>query len=305
VNAVPPPSGRRYTISCGAQQATIVEVGGGIRTYTVADRDVLDPYPADRMADEGHGTPLVPWPNRLRGGRYHFDDTEYQLPLTEPDRGNAIHGLLRWRAWRAVEVAGHRVVMGTRLHPMPGYPFTLDVRIDYRLGAHGLEVTTTATNAGDSACPYGCGQHPYLSPGAGLVDECILQLDAATRITTDERGLPTGREDVAGTPFDFRKGTRVGTLRVDSAFADLGRDDEQRARARLSGPDGHTVQLWVDRHHPYIEIFTGDTLAPDRRRHGLGCEPMTCPPNAFATGCDVIHLHPGESVSTQWGALLE
>lgn len=305
MSPVPPPSGRQYTISCGTQQATIVEVGGGIRTYSVEDRDVLDPYPADRVVDGAHGTPLVPWPNRLGDGRYRFDDTEYQLPLTEPELGNAIHGLLRWRAWRAVEVSGHRIVMGTRLHPMPGYPFTLNVRIHYRLGAHGLEVTTTATNAGDVACPYGGGQHPYLSPGAGLVDDCILQLDAATRITTDERGLPTGREDVAGTPFDFRNGTRLGSLRVDSAFTDLGRDDEQRGRARLSGPDGHTVQLWVDRHYPYIEIFTGDTLAPDRRRHGLGCEPMTCPPNAFATGCDLIHLQPGESMTTRWGALLE
>ena len=63
--------------------------------------------------------------------------------------------------------------------------------------------------------------------------------------------------------------------------------------------------FWVDRHHPYIEVFTGDTLAPDRRRRGLGCEPMTCPPNAFATGIDVLRIEPGESVKTMWGVRLE
>jgi aldose 1-epimerase len=304
MTAVAPPSGRQYEIACGEQRATIVEVGGGIRTYEVAGRPVLDPYPAEAMADGAHGAPLLPWPNRMRDGRYRFEGVDHQVPLTEPDRGTAIHGLLRWRAWRPIEVNGHRVVMGIRLHPMPGYPFALDVRVAYRVGTHGLEVATTATNVGGNACPYGSGQHPYLSPGSGLIDDCALHLDADTRITTDERGLPTGREPVAGTSFDFRGGLRLGEMEVDSAFTDLARDAEGRAWARLAAPDGRTAALWVDRHHPYLEIFTGDTLAPDRRRRGLGCEPMTCPPDAFTSATDVVRLEPGQSITTSWGAFL-
>jgi aldose 1-epimerase len=300
----PPPSGMQVELSCGEQRATIVEVGGGIREYEVAGRPVLDPYPADAIADGAHGAPLVPWPNRLRDGRYRFDGAEHQVPLTEPERGTAIHGLLRWRAWRVIEANGHRAVMGIRLHPMPGYPFTLDARIEYRLGTHGLEVTTTATNLGDSDCPYGCGQHPYLSPGTGTIDDCSLQLDAATRIVTDERGLPTGREPVADTPFDFRNGRRLGEQQVDSAFTDLARDRDGRAWARLAAADGTTVELWVDEKNPYIEIYTGDTLAPHRRRRGLGCEPMTCPPDAFNSGHDLRRLRPGESTTSQWGVRL-
>jgi galactose mutarotase-like enzyme len=48
----------------------VVEVGGGIRVYEVEGRPVFDPYPIHAMADGAHGTPLVPWPNRLRDGRY-------------------------------------------------------------------------------------------------------------------------------------------------------------------------------------------------------------------------------------------
>jgi aldose 1-epimerase len=109
---------------------------------------VLDPYPVDAMADGAHVAPLVPWPNRLRDGRYRFDGTEYQLPLTEPDKHNAIHGLLRWCGWRPVTVSSDRVEMGLRLHPTPGYPFTLDVRVGYRLRGDGLTASTTATNLG-------------------------------------------------------------------------------------------------------------------------------------------------------------
>ena len=299
------PSGEQYEIRHGAQRATIVEVGGGIREYMVGDRVVLDPYAPDEMCDGAHGAPLIPWPNRLADGRYRFDGVDHQVALTEPEKHNAIHGFLRWRPWQAREREAARVVMGTRLYPQTGYPFALDVQVAYALAEDGLEVTTTATNIGDRACPFAAGQHPYLSPGSGRIDDCSLELDARTRIVTDNaRQLPTGRQPVEGTPFDFRTGRRLADLRVDYAFTDLARDSDGRAWARLERPDGHRVELWVDEHYPIIEIYTGDTLAPDRQRLGLGVEPMTGPPNAFQTGEGVVRLEPGASIRMAWGVRL-
>jgi aldose 1-epimerase len=299
------PSGRQVDIAWRDQRATVVEVGGGIRSYEVGGRPVLDPYPAGEMCDGAHGTPLIPWPNRLGDGRYRFDGVGYQVALTEPEKHNAIHGLLRWRTWRVVRQSESRVTMGTWLYPMEGYPFCLDVEVDYLLDAAGLTVTTTALNRGKQACPYGAGQHPYLSPGTGLIDDCTLSLAAGTRILTDpERQLPAGTEPTAGTPYDFRQGRPLGALRVDFPFTDLDRDGEGRAWARLQGPDGGCAELWVDQAYPIIEIYTGDTLEPSRRRRGLGVEPMTCPPNAFQSGEGVIRLDPGQAVTTAWGARL-
>lgn len=299
------PSGQQYEITCGEQHATIVEVGGGIREYRVGDRDVLQPYALDRMCDGAHGAPLIPWPNRLADGRYRFDGSDYQVGLTEPEKHNAIHGFLRWRPWQPVEHRGDRITMAATLFPLEGYPFTLDLRIDYRLDQQGLTVATTATNIGERTAPYGCGQHPYLSPGDGLVDSCTLRMEADTRILTDpDRELPTGTEPVAGTPYDFNAGTELGGLEVDHAFTDLHRGADGRAWVRLTGADGRTVELWVDDSYSLIEIFTGDTLTPDRRRRGLGVEPMTCPPNAFQSGEDLIRLDPGTTATATWGVWL-
>lgn len=298
----PMPSGEQFEIRHGDQRATIVEVGGGVREYQVAARLVLDPYPVEEMCDGAHGAVLAPWPNRLADGRYRFDGVDHQVALTEPKKANAIHGFLRWRSWRVSEHTSDRVVIGTRLYPMMGYPFCLDVSVAYELGDGGLLVATTATNRGATPCPYGCGQHPYLSPGTGLIDACTLKLDARTLILTDnERQLPTGRKPVTGTPFDFSAGKRLGGQKLDFAFTDLARDDTGRAWVRLSAPDGHTVELWVDEHYPIIELYTGDTLKPDRRRRGLGTEPMSCPPNAFQSGKGLIVLAPGQSLTTTWG----
>src|SRR5207237_9874776 len=148
-----PPSGEEYGIAHGDQQATIVEVGGGVREYSRGGRAVLDPYDVASMCDGAHGTPLIPWPNRLADGRYRFDGRDYQVALTEPAKGNAIHGFLRWRPWRATRHEADRVVMAATLFPCTGYPFLLDVSVDYRLGDDGLTATTTATNSGDRPCP--------------------------------------------------------------------------------------------------------------------------------------------------------
>jgi aldose 1-epimerase len=297
------PSGEQFEIAHGEQRATVVEVGGGIREYWDGDRPVLHPYALSAICDGAHGAPLIPWPNRLGDGRYTFDGQERQVALTEPAKQNAIHGLLRWRNWRALQIEADRVVMGTTLYPNDRWPFALRLEIEYRLGQAGLSVETRATNIGDGACPYACGQHPYLSPGEGqTVDECSLELPAATRILTDpERQLPTGREAVEGTEFDFRSSRSLASLQMDYAFTDLARDSDGRVWVSLARPDGVTASLWVDGAYPVIEVYTADTLAPERRRRGVAVEPMSAPPNALQTGESVVRLEPGEGHTARWG----
>jgi aldose 1-epimerase len=298
------PSGEQFAIEHGAQRAVIVEVGGGIRCYDTDGRAVLDPYPEHAMCDGGHGAPLIPWPNRLADGRYSFEGHEQQLPLTEPKLGNAIHGLVRWTPWRCIEHEPERVVVGTRIYPQTGYPFALEVRIDYSLSSEGLRVRTSATNFGAGPCPFGCGQHPYLSPGTGTVNDCMLEFAAEMQLVTDERQLPTGREPVRGGSFDFSTRRQIGELQIDAAFTDVARDESEHATVRLTGPDGATVELWADSSYPVIQLYTGDTLAPERRRLGLAAEPMTCPPNAFQTGEHLLRLEPGETATSEWGVRL-
>jgi aldose 1-epimerase len=299
------PSGAQFEITHGGQRAVIVEVGGGIRLYEAEGRPVLDPFPADAICDGAHGAPLIPWPNRLADGRYRFKGQDFQVALTEPEQGNAIHGFLRWQAWRADELEPDRVVMSARIHPCPGYPFEVDATVAYELDDGGLTVTTRLENLGERECPVGHGQHPYLSAGDGLIDDCQLQHPGRTRILTDERQLPNGREAVGETRFDFGEPARLGGLEIDFAFTDLVRDPEGRAWTRLTRPDGSTASLWVDEAYPFVELYTGHTLSPGRARRGLGTEPMTCAPDGFNNQEGLIVLEPGETTSGTWGARIE
>jgi aldose 1-epimerase len=295
------PSGEQVEIAFGDQRAVVVEVGGGLRSYTVAGRDVLDGYGPDERARSGRGQVLVPWPNRLEDGSYEFGGRHHQAPLNEVERSNAIHGLVRWASWRVGERESHRVVMGHVLHPQPGYPFTLELTVEYELSEPGLSVRTTATNAGSEACPYGSGNHPYLTLRTPTVDPLELQLPAERMLLADARGLPTGSRPVAGTPFDFLEPRPIGTTTLDNGFTGLRRDEHGLALVRLRDPaTGRALTLWVDEAYPYLMVFTGDPL-PDVNRLSLAVEPMSCPPNAFRTGESLIVLEPGDSTTGRWG----
>jgi aldose 1-epimerase len=299
-----PPSGRQFEIRRGSQRAVVVEFGGGLREYVVDGQPVLDGYDPEHMAAGGRGQPLLPWPNRLADGRYEFDGEQMQLPIDEIARRNAIHGLTRYVNWTLADRAEDRVIVTYRLYPRHGYPFTLDLQIDYALDESGLTVRTTAHNVGQRKLPFGAGQHPYFTVGTELVDSAELQLPAQSRLELDpERRLPTGNAlPVAGTSFDFRERKAIGALVVDECFADLVRDADKRTRVWLIDPlSGKSLVVWMDERHRYVQAFTGDTLTPDRRRRGLAIEPMTCPPDAFRTGIDLIVLEPDESCTLAWG----
>ena len=295
------PSGEQLEISSGAQRAVITEIGAGLRSYTLDERPILDGYGAAEMASAGRGQVLIPWPNRLRGGAYEFGGSPHQLSLTEPEKGNAIHGLVRWVAWSVRERETDRVVMTHTLHPQPGYPFALWLRIEYSLSEAGLRVMSTAMNVGEKACPYGSGQHPYLTVGTETVDTVQLRAPGRTVLRTDERGIPVETLPVDGTEYDFRRQRAIGSTKLDNTFTDLARDDDGLARVTLRDPDGGAeVSLWLDESYPYVELFTGDPL-PSVARRSLAVEPMTCPPNAFRSGEGVLVLEPGRSVTASWG----
>ena len=295
------PSGAQHEIAAGDLQVVVVEVGGGLRSFEVGGRGLLDGYAADAMCTSGRGQLLLPWPNRLEDGTYEFDGRAHRLPLTEPTAGNAIHGLVRWHAWSATDHHADRVTMRHTLHAQPGYPFTLELAVAYELSERGLTVAMTATNRGTSAAPFGCGAHPYLHLGDSGVDPLVLRIPAAVVMRSNERGLPKRSEPVEGSELDFRQARPIGATVLDNAFTELERDGDGLAHARLEDPaSGDAVTLWVDEAYRYLMVFTGDPL-PDVARRSVAIEPMTCPPNAFRTGESLIRIEPGESVTGRFG----
>jgi aldose 1-epimerase len=297
------PSGEQFEIAGAGYRAVVTESGAALRVLEYAGRSLVDGFGEREMSSGGRGQLLAPWPNRIEDGSYEFEGRSLQLALTEPSRHNASHGLSRWAAWSLEEHAESSVSLTCRLMAQTGYPWAVDLHVIYDLSADGLTVTQTATNLSDSPAPYASGAHPYLSAGAGPVDDWELTLPAATRLlVSPDRLLPIGREAVDGTAYDFRVTRPIRGTELNNAFTDLVRDEGGRAVVVLQGD--HAVTLWADENHRWLLVYSADDR-PETARRSLAVEPMTGPPDAFRSGEDLAVLAPagseGDTFSASWG----
>jgi aldose 1-epimerase len=304
VTAVVAPSGDQFEISGGGYRAVVTESGAALRLLEHEGRPIVDGFGEDEMSRVGRGQLLMPWPNRIRDGRYEYSGRSLQLPLSEAAKSNASHGLVRWAAWTLEEHHTASVSLTYRLMAQSGYPWTVDLHVLYDLSADGLTVTQTATNLSSTPAPYASGAHPYLRVGDGPVDGWELTLPAATRLLVDDRSIPVGEEPVEGTPYDFRVTRPIRDTVIDHGFGDLDRDENGVVTVVVRSPaTGDAVALWLDNRHHWIQVYTGEQDSPPRQ--ALAVEPMTAPANAFASGRDLVTLDPAgtgnDELSGSWG----
>ncbi len=292
------PTGEQYEISSGEHVAVVTEVGATLRSYSVAGHDVVRGFGVDEEVHMGRGQQLLPWPNRIRDGVYTFDGTEYQLALAEPDRHNAIHGLVRYVAWELLEKTRRSVRQRVMVRPQQGWPGTLEATITHTVGDDGLEVAVSAVNLGREPVPFGYAAHPYLTVGEKVVDEVDVRLPAGKWLEVDDRLLPVALHPV-DPEHDLRTLTRLGGRSFDTAFTDLKRDEDGRWRVCLRRGDRRAT-LWADASYPWLQVFTGDHL----RDLSIAVEPMTCGPDAFNEGVthdSMLVLPAGGRFSGLWG----
>jgi aldose 1-epimerase len=291
-------TGQQYRIIAGGHEATVVEVGAGLRSYTVDGAPVTVGYGEDVLPPKGCGSVLVPWPNRVRGGRYTFDGLQQRLALTEPALGNAIHGLGRWARWSLIEQQPSLVSLGIDLVPQSGWPFEARVEVTYALHpVTGLGVSATAVNTGQRRAPFGAGFHPYLATRGKGIGEMRLTVPARERLLVDEAQVPVGVQSVSGSPYDLRRGRRLHDLRLDDAFTALSYD-HGRAAVQLRTRSGG-ARVWFDQAFRFVQIYTLDELTDGQP--GIAVEPMTCAPNAFNSGDGLVVLEPGDRWDGSWG----
>ena len=214
---------------------------------------------------------------------YTFGGTTYQLDLSEPGNRNAIHGLTRDASWQPVARTTQEVTLRHVLLGQHGYPFCLDIEARYQLYAdHGLQASIGTRNAGSAAAPYGTGSHPYLAPAR------TRSMSGSCRCPPGLAAVRTGASRRPGHGRD-RHQLRLPRRTAGRRHAAGSRASPGWPGTAAGGPgpgcaapaprwrSGRARLRW-------LQVFTGDALGPEQARRALAIEPMTCPPNAFASG---------------------
>lgn len=307
------PTGEQFELALhtpgGALRAVITELGAGIRELSVDGVDLVQGFDAEIPPPSCAGVVLMPWGNRIPDGVWvDAAGTRHQLAITEVERKNAIHGLLRYTAYRVVERSESAITLGAQVFPQLGYPFHLDTTVRYELVEDGLRVTHTVRNVGGGDAPVTVASHPYPMIGGVPTEDLVLTVNADTHIDVDARLNPVGTTPVDGTAFDLRAGSplsrRVGELTLDDAWGDAHLVDGETAHT-LTAPDGRTVAVWGDQDFGYVQVYVSRTFpargGADAVVTAIAIEPMTGPANAYNSGAGLKLVAAGEQWAARWG----
>ena len=281
---------KNVTISTSGVSAIISTEGAALIGLAVDNFDLIEPNTRDGLYA---GKILAPWPNRIKDGKYSFNKKNYQLPINEVSKNNSLHGLVA-NSLLEITFQNHSKVILKYLLDQPAiYPGKLQLQVTYEIIESGIEITVLSENVGGISAPYGVSIHTYLVAGESVKNnELFLQIPADQFLEVDaERLLPIKLQPVTGTNFDFIDSKKISDLFIDHAFKYS--SDYSRSISLLNA-EGQGAEVIFDDQSKWIQIHTADRDLQGDSRMAVAIEPMTCPPDAFNSGIDLIVLEPGK-----------
>jgi aldose 1-epimerase len=281
---------KKLQISLNGVSAVISTEGAALVGLSVDSFNLIEPNTREGLYA---GKILAPWPNRIKDGKYSFNKKDYQLPINEVSKNNSLHGLVANSVWEITFQNQSKVILEHLLNQPAVYPGKLQLQVIYEIIESGVEITVLSENVGDISAPYGVSIHTYLVAGASVTNnELFLQIPADQFLEVDaERLLPIKLQPVDGTNFDFINSKKISDQFIDHAFK---YSSNYPRSISLLNAEGKGAEMIFDDQSKWIQIHTADRDLQADSRMAVAIEPMTCPPDAFNSGIDLIVLEPGK-----------
>ena len=265
----------RYRLTVGGLAADVLDYGATLAALHAPARDGRSAnvvLAADDVAgferSPYFGSSVGRYANRIAAGRFSLDGRDYQLAANNgPNHLHGGPGGFSRRMWTAEPADDAVRLTLTSDDGDEGYPSRLDVAVTFSLTDAELRIDYEATNAGDLPTVVNLTNHAYWNlAGSGTVLDHVLTAACDRYLPVDDTLIPTGEvRDVAGTPFDFRRGQRVGERLGDVAggydhnLCVADHDGSLREVARLADPaSGRTMA--VSTTEPGVQFYSGNFL---------------------------------------------
>ena len=272
----------------------ITNYGARVEQILVPDRkgrlgDVAQGYETIDQVIGGQGSMgafIGRYANRIAGGAFTLDGTEYKLAINDlstppaPPRQNTLHGGKkgsRFVVFDARQLSDSAVQMTILFKDgEEGFPGDLPVRVIYSVtDANELVLSYDAVAANKKTVANFTGHTFFnLSGDAGSsIEDHVLTVPADKVLEVSPALVPNGGfRDVAGTPMDFRQPKAIGKdikADYDLLKAGNGYDNhyvismkqpaELALNARIMDPkSGRVMEVWST--EPGVQVYSGNFL---------------------------------------------
>jgi aldose 1-epimerase len=270
---------------------------------TLSGHRVIENVVAGRE-DLYSGVVMAPWSSRIEAGKWTLPNgEEVEVPINEPDRNNALHGLVYNQSFSVKRSTASSVELVIEIAPTASYPFSLRLGVSYEIEDGELYSSFAVKNLSATKAPFGIGFHPYLSTEFAGQDVTI-RCEAETMFELNQNMIATGKIPASKSPKDLNAGRVVSGAGLDDGFTDL-KFEQGIASTFLEGPSGLGLQVWQEDIFKHTVIYTPETFPTAQGSiTAVAIEPSTSEVNAFNSKQDLLMLSPGETRSGSWGIRL-
>lgn len=252
--------------------------------------------------NKSKGIKMLPFPNRIKHGKYSFEGQEYKLTINKPNEQNAIHGLITKALFDVafIDCNEHRALTTLKYEynqEFSGYPFSFLVELTYILSGDGVQIETIIKNTGNENMPIGDGWHPYFCINKQDLNKMYLQIPSKKYLEVDGNMIPTGEviKDKA-----FKKLSLIGDTKFDHCFI-IEEKEENVETILIDQENKIKLVVWQsvgEGKYNYLQLYTPS------ERNSIAIEPMTCAPDAFNNKMGLTIIKPNETLALSFGFYL-
>jgi aldose 1-epimerase len=210
--------------------------------------NVLRPMPGlESDPFESGAFAMLPYVNRIYGGRLNAQGTVLTLPCNRPRVPHPVHGVGWMHAWRVSKTSAHSIQLQLDHQAHANWPYDFSAIQTWSLQESSLRWDISLTHQGMGSMPAGIGFHPFLS----IDTDSTLELNAKNFLSPDAKQAPQVWQDVDAS--DDQKPVHQGSvaaMEINHCFAGWA---ESASLAHASR--GFTVKLQASADLPFVSLY--------------------------------------------------
>lgn len=256
--------------------------GGSLERFVLNKKELITSSDLNYEANYNSAI-LFPFVNRIRHGRYSFEDLEYQLPINKPEEENSIHGLVFNKTFEVIKTdctnTSLTISIGYKEHKCKsGFPFKYSIYVTYRFFRDSLELSVEVVNDDENPFPFTLGWHPYFK--TGNLDNCTISMEGYSELKFDSE-----------LNFQYKAIKHSG---IELASEDFDNCYQIHAKKLKFNTADYSFELVFDSSDKFLQLYT------PKNKNVVAIEPQTGIANSFNNRVGLKILKPTETYQETW-----
>jgi aldose 1-epimerase len=279
------------TSSDGASKAQISLNQGGRLSHLVFEGiQVLADFDASTYENNYASSIQFPFVNRIKDGKYTFNNSKYKLNCNEVDKNNALHGLVYNKTFVCTKKALTLHYASVTLQykdngKHQGFPFKFNIELTYTLNKKGIILSVNIANKDKKTFPFSVGWHPYFY--SKNLDNSTLNFSSNKKYVFDNQQIISGTTDLnIEMPFQLKAVT------LDDCYL------LKTNKIDFLTPE-YSFKIESTSKENFLQLYTPEVY------NVIAIEPMTGAGNNFNNKIGLQTLQPNETYNMKWLLAIE